>query len=41
MRGEAERARSVGWSVLQDLGNHLDVVNRAAEVAANLVRISG
>jgi pimeloyl-ACP methyl ester carboxylesterase len=41
MRGEAERARSLGWSVLEDLGNHLDVVNRAAEVAANLVRISG
>jgi pimeloyl-ACP methyl ester carboxylesterase len=41
MRGEAERARSLGWSVLEDLGNHLDVVNRAAEVAANLARISG
>jgi hypothetical protein len=41
MRGEAERARSLGWSVLEDPGNHLDVVNRATEVAANLVRISG
>ena len=39
MRGEAERARSLGWSVLEDLGNHLDVVNRADEVAADLVRI--
>ena len=39
MRGEAERARSLGWSVLEHLGNHLDVVNRAAEVAADLVRI--
>jgi hypothetical protein len=39
MRGEAERARSLGWSVLEDLGNHLDVVNRADEVAAGLVRI--
>ena len=41
MRGEAERARSLGWPVLEDLGNHLDVVNRAAEVAADLVRIGG
>ena len=41
MRGEAERARSLGWSVLEDLGNHLDVVNRAAEVAADLMRIRG
>jgi len=41
MRGEAERARSLGWSVLEDLGNHLDVVNRAAEVADDLVRIGG
>jgi pimeloyl-ACP methyl ester carboxylesterase len=40
MRGEAERARSLGWSVLEDVGNHLDVVNRAAEVAADLVRIA-
>ena len=39
MRGEAERARSLGWSVLEDLGNHLDVVNRAEEVAADLLRI--
>lgn len=41
MRDEAERARSLGWSVLEDLGNHLDVVNRAPEVAADLVRIGG
>lgn len=41
MRGEAERARSLGWPVHEDLGNHLDVVNRAVEVAANLVQISG
>jgi pimeloyl-ACP methyl ester carboxylesterase len=41
MRGEAERARSLGWPVLEDLGNHLDVVNRAADVAADLVRIGG
>jgi len=39
MRGEAEQARSLGWSVLEDLGNHLDVVNRADEVAVDLVRI--
>ena len=41
MRGEAERAQSLGWSVHEDVGNHLDVVNRAAEVAADLVRIGG
>jgi hypothetical protein len=41
MRGEAERARSLGWPVVEDLGNHLDVVNRPAEVAANLVRLTG
>jgi len=41
MRGEAERCRSIGWPVLEDLGNHLDVVNRAGEVAADLVRIAG
>ena len=41
MRGEAERARSTGWPVLEDLGNHLDVVNRAAEVATDLVQIAG
>lgn len=41
MRDEAERARSLGWSVLEDVGNHLDVVNRAVEIAADLVRIGG
>jgi len=41
MRGEAERASSIGWPVLEDMGNHLDVVNRAAEVAADLVRLAG
>jgi hypothetical protein len=41
MRDEAERARSLGWSVREDLGNHVDVVNRAAAVAADLVRITG
>jgi hypothetical protein len=41
MRDEAERARSLGWSVLEDLGNHMDIVNRAPEVAADLVRIGG
>jgi hypothetical protein len=41
MRGDAEKARSLGWSVLEHLGNHLDVVNRAAEVADDLVRIGG
>lgn len=40
MRVEAERARSIGWSVVEDVGNHLDVVDRAAEVAATLMRIS-
>ena len=39
MRDEAARARSLGWSVLEDVGNHMDVVNRAVEVAADLVRI--
>jgi len=39
MRGEAERARSLGWSVLEDLGNHLDVVNKADDVAADLLQI--
>ena len=39
MRDEAERARSMGWSVLEDVGNHLDVVNRAEEIAADLVRL--
>ncbi len=39
MRGEAEQACLLGWPVLEDLGNHLDVVNRPAEVAADLVRI--
>jgi hypothetical protein len=29
----------LGFSVLEDLGNHLDVVNRADEIAADLVRI--
>ena len=41
MRDEAERARSLGWSVLEDVGNHLDVVNRAADIADDLVRIGG
>ena len=41
MRDESDRARSLGWSVLEDVGNHLDVVNRAAEVAADLVRLGG
>jgi hypothetical protein len=40
MRDEAERARSLGWSVLEDVGNHLDVVNRAAEIAADLVQLA-
>ncbi len=41
MRGEAERARSLGWPVLEDIGNHLDIVNRPAEVAAHLVQLQG
>ena len=39
MRDEAERARSLGWSVLEDVGNHLDVVNRAGDIAGDLIRI--
>ena len=40
MRDEAERARSLGWSVLEDVGIHMDVVNRAAEVAADLLQMT-
>jgi pimeloyl-ACP methyl ester carboxylesterase len=39
MRDEAERARSLGWSVLEDVGNHLDVVNRATEIARDLLQL--
>ena len=39
MRDEAERARSLGWSVLEDVGNHLDIVNRAGDIAGDLIRI--
>jgi pimeloyl-ACP methyl ester carboxylesterase len=41
MRDESDRARSLGWPVLEDVGNHLDVVNRAPDVAADLVRLGG
>lgn len=41
MRGESERARSLRWTVEEDLGNHMDVVNRPDEVAAHLVRMAG
>ncbi len=40
MRDEAERARSLGWSVLEDVESHLDVVNRAAEIAADLLQMT-
>lgn len=39
MRSEAERARLRGWTVLERLGSHLDVVNRPTEVAVDLVRL--
>lgn len=39
MRDEAERA--LGWSVLEDVGDHVDVVSRAAEVAADLLQLTG
>ena len=41
-RGHARRGRarrSLGWSVLEDVGNHLDVVNRAGDIAVDLIRI--
>lgn len=40
MRDEAERARSLGWSVFEDVESHLDVVNRAAEIAADLLQMT-
>ena len=39
MCSEAERARFLGWTVLDRLGSHLDIVNRSTEVATDLVRI--
>ena len=40
MRDEAERARSLGWLVFEDVGGHMDVVNRAADVTADLLQMT-
>ncbi|MGH9212860.1 MAG: hypothetical protein ACRD2C_19650 [Acidimicrobiales bacterium] len=40
-RADADRARSLGWPVIERLGNHLDIVSDADSVAHELIEIVG
>jgi hypothetical protein len=39
-RGDASTARSLGWPVVEDLGNHLDIVNDPESLARHLVGLA-
>ncbi|HEX6425707.1 MAG TPA: hypothetical protein VFZ79_19615 [Acidimicrobiales bacterium] len=38
-RQDADRARSLGWNVIEDVGNHLDLVNRPKPLARHIVEL--
>jgi hypothetical protein len=40
-RRDAERARALGWPMIERLGGHLDVVNAAEAVAQQLIDLAG
>jgi pimeloyl-ACP methyl ester carboxylesterase len=39
-RRDADTARSLGWPVMEDLGNHLDIVNEPESLARDLVGLA-
>jgi len=39
-RRDADTARSLGWPVVEDLGNHLDIVNDPESLARDLVALA-
>jgi len=39
-RRDADTARSLGWPVMEDLGNHLDIVNDPESLARDLVGLA-
>lgn len=39
-RRDAHRARSLGWPVIEELGNHLDIVNDPESIARHLVELA-
>ncbi len=36
-RPQADKARALGWPVVEELGNHLDIVNHPEPIARRLV----
>jgi hypothetical protein len=38
-RRDADRASSLGWPVIEHLGNHLDIVNHPEALARHLVEL--
>jgi hypothetical protein len=40
-RGDAERSRALGWSTVERLGGHLDIVNDPEEIALAVVGLIG
>jgi hypothetical protein len=38
-RPDADQASSRGWPVIEDLGNHLDIVNRPESLARHIVEL--
>lgn len=39
-RGDAERARTMGWRTVERLGSHLDIVSHADEIARTIVDLT-
>jgi hypothetical protein len=38
-RQDADRARSLSWPVIEDVGNHLDLVNRPESLARHILEL--
>lgn len=39
-RADAERARTLGWPMIERLGNHLDIVNEAEAIAGSIIDLA-
>ena len=39
-RADAERARTLGWPTIERIGNHLDIVNHAEDIAGTIIELA-
>jgi hypothetical protein len=39
-RGDADRARALGWPTVERLGGHLDIVNRPDDIARTILELA-